>query len=239
MKKQKCAIYCRVSTPDQDISRQIDQLPSFAESQGWEVFDVFIDEGISGATISARPDFKRLLDDMIHKKFDILLVEFQDRITRTENLQERGLILQTIKDNNITLYSPSEGPCDLSDFSGEIVSTIKFIISAEERKRIKERTINGKKAKLEKGIPTALGGKLPIARIYHKESGKWTLDKEKAEHILNKDKAELVAFAKAFLANPDLVNKMKNDLPLNEPDFDTFYTPGEKGYTDYPFAENG
>jgi N-ethylmaleimide reductase len=62
------------------------------------------------------------------------------------------------------------------------------------------------------------------------------LDKEKAENILNEDKAELVAFARAFLANPDLVHKMKNDLPLNEPDYDTFYTPGEKGYNDYPLA---
>jgi N-ethylmaleimide reductase len=64
------------------------------------------------------------------------------------------------------------------------------------------------------------------------------LDKEKAENILKEDKADLVAFARSFLANPDLVYKMKNELPLNEPDSHTFYTPGEKGYTDYPFAEN-
>ena len=62
------------------------------------------------------------------------------------------------------------------------------------------------------------------------------LDKIKAEIILNEDKGDLVAFGVPFLANPDLVNKMKNDLPLNNPDFDTFYTPGEKGYTDYPTA---
>ncbi len=64
------------------------------------------------------------------------------------------------------------------------------------------------------------------------------LDKEKAESIINEKKADLVAFGRAFLANPDLVNKMKNDLPLNNPDEDTFYTPGEKGYTDYPFAKD-
>ncbi|MCC6545140.1 MAG: alkene reductase [Nitrospirae bacterium] len=60
------------------------------------------------------------------------------------------------------------------------------------------------------------------------------LDKEKAEKILEEGKADLAAFGRAFLANPDLVNKMKNDLPLNKPDYDTFYTPGEKGYIDYP-----
>jgi N-ethylmaleimide reductase len=39
------------------------------------------------------------------------------------------------------------------------------------------------------------------------------------------------------LANPDLLHRFKNGLELNTPDFDTFYTPGEKGYTDYPFAD--
>ncbi len=62
------------------------------------------------------------------------------------------------------------------------------------------------------------------------------LDKEIAEAALNNDEAELVAFGRALIANPDLVYRMENDLPLQEADFDTFYTPGEKGYTDYPFA---
>jgi N-ethylmaleimide reductase len=62
------------------------------------------------------------------------------------------------------------------------------------------------------------------------------LDRNKAEAILNEDKGDLVAFARPYLANPDLVYRLQNDLPLNQPDFDTFYTPGEKGYTDYPYA---
>jgi N-ethylmaleimide reductase len=62
------------------------------------------------------------------------------------------------------------------------------------------------------------------------------LDKAKAEAILKADKAELTAFGRPFLANPDLVYKLENDLALNNPDYDTFYTPGAKGYTDYPVA---
>ncbi len=62
------------------------------------------------------------------------------------------------------------------------------------------------------------------------------LDKEKAEFILNEEKGDLVAFGQAFLANPDLVNKFKNNLPLNSPNYDYFFTSGEKGYTDYPIA---
>ncbi len=62
------------------------------------------------------------------------------------------------------------------------------------------------------------------------------LDKEKAELILEQQKGDLVAFGQAFLANPDLVNKFKKDLPLNQPDYDTFFTQGERGFTDYPLA---
>jgi len=46
-----------------------------------------------------------------------------------------------------------------------------------------------------------------------------------------------VSFGRAWLANPDLIERMQAGLPLNPPDAATFYTPGAKGYTDYPRAE--
>lgn len=63
-------------------------------------------------------------------------------------------------------------------------------------------------------------------------------DAGRAERDLAADKANLIAVARPFLANPDLVMRWKNNRELNEPDFDSFYTPGEKGYTDYPSLEN-
>lgn len=47
-------------------------------------------------------------------------------------------------------------------------------------------------------------------------------------------KADLVAFGKAFIANPDLVERLRRDAPLNELDRATLYGGGEKGYVDYP-----
>lgn len=64
------------------------------------------------------------------------------------------------------------------------------------------------------------------------------LDREKAEHILSDNRGNLVAFGQAFLANPDFVYRFKNNIPLNNPDYATFYTPGEKGYLDYPMASS-
>ena len=46
--------------------------------------------------------------------------------------------------------------------------------------------------------------------------------------------ADLVAFGKPFIANPDLVERLRARAPLNTPDKNTFYGGGEKGYTDYP-----
>lgn len=46
--------------------------------------------------------------------------------------------------------------------------------------------------------------------------------------------ADLVAFGKLFIANPDLVQRLRGDAPLNEPDKTTFYGGGAHGYTDYP-----
>lgn len=59
-------------------------------------------------------------------------------------------------------------------------------------------------------------------------------DKASAQQALLGGHADLIAIGRAFLANPDLVDRMREDRPLNAPDPSTFYTPGEQGYTDYP-----
>jgi N-ethylmaleimide reductase len=59
-------------------------------------------------------------------------------------------------------------------------------------------------------------------------------DRASAETALRAGQADLIAFARPFLANPDLVERMRADAPLNAVDMATFYTPGPKGYIDYP-----
>ena len=59
-------------------------------------------------------------------------------------------------------------------------------------------------------------------------------DKATAEQALTSGRADMIAMGRAFLANPDLVDRLRHDAPLNAVDPQTFYTPGEKGYTDYP-----
>jgi N-ethylmaleimide reductase len=55
-----------------------------------------------------------------------------------------------------------------------------------------------------------------------------------ADKMLDSGAADLIAFGKPFISNPDLVERLKAGAPLNEWDKNTFYGGGAKGYTDYP-----
>ncbi|ADZ42536.1 TPA: alkene reductase [Yersinia enterocolitica] len=57
---------------------------------------------------------------------------------------------------------------------------------------------------------------------------------EKAENLIEKGFIDAVAFGRSYISNPDLVERLQQDAPLNEPDGETFYGGGAKGYTDYP-----
>lgn len=59
-------------------------------------------------------------------------------------------------------------------------------------------------------------------------------DVEKAEQDLNAGKGDLVAFGKAFISNPDYVERIKAKIPLEPLDGTKLYTPGPEGYVDYP-----
>ncbi|HAN51961.1 MAG TPA: alkene reductase, partial [Pseudomonas sp.] len=60
------------------------------------------------------------------------------------------------------------------------------------------------------------------------------LPKEQGNAWLAEGKADAVAFGIPYIANPDLVERLRRDAPLNEPKPELFYAQGPDGYTDYP-----
>jgi N-ethylmaleimide reductase len=60
------------------------------------------------------------------------------------------------------------------------------------------------------------------------------LSAQSGEEALHNGFADLVGFGRSFLANPDFVERIEQNADLNTVDFTTLYTPGAKGYTDYP-----
>lgn len=59
-------------------------------------------------------------------------------------------------------------------------------------------------------------------------------DRERAEADLQSGAADLIAYGRPFISNPDLVERLKKGIALAEPDQSTFYSPGSVGYSDYP-----
>lgn len=58
-------------------------------------------------------------------------------------------------------------------------------------------------------------------------------DRERADRDLASGRGNLIAFGRPFISNPDLPERLKTGAQLTAADMSTFYTPGEKGYTDY------
>ncbi|MFC3416037.1 alkene reductase [Algoriphagus hitonicola] len=62
-------------------------------------------------------------------------------------------------------------------------------------------------------------------------------DQQSGNQVIEDGLADAVAFGKPFISNPDLPERFAQNASLADWDQDTFYTPGEKGYTDYPSLE--
>lgn len=79
-----------------------------------------------------------------------------------------------------------------------------------------------------------------LRRVYKAAhpGGAWMVnngyDRQMALDVVASGRADLVAFGKPFISNPDLVRRLRENAPLNEPKRETFYGGGAAGYTDYP-----
>jgi len=150
------AAYCRVSTDSQREKQTIETqkrlLADYAKREGWEIFDWYIDDGITGTSIEARPEFTRLLRDAEDCKFDVLAVTDTDRLTRSDDPRQRAFIEYILKENGIKVAVVNTGELlDLDNPMQELIHTIMTWIAKEDRKKILQRTIQGKKTKILQG----------------------------------------------------------------------------------------
>lgn len=97
-KIKKVAIYCRLSQEDKNkyndnedslsIQNQKELLLSYILKQGWELYNIYLDDDYSGMD-STRPAFKKMLQAAKEQKFDIVLCKSQSRFTRDMEIAER------------------------------------------------------------------------------------------------------------------------------------------------------
>lgn len=134
----KVAVYCRVSTEEQDADKQEFICKEFCERNGFEIFKIYKDV-ISGKTTS-RPEFNKLLQDMRDMNFKGIVVTKLDRLGRS--LQHLLSLLEEFNSKGIDFVAVTQN-IDTTSASGKLQLQILGAFAEFERNIISERTKEG------------------------------------------------------------------------------------------------
>ncbi len=160
MLKMPTGIYIRVSTEEQaregfSINAQKDKLTKYAEIHDWDIYDFYIDDGISGKNIVDRPEITRLINDVKTKKIENVLVYKLDRLTRSLlNLME---LINLFEKYDCSVNSHTE-KLDTSNAVGRMFVKILGTFAEFERENLAERVSFGYEQKTKEGNYTNTNG---------------------------------------------------------------------------------
>jgi DNA invertase Pin-like site-specific DNA recombinase len=134
----RAAIYARVSTVDQELENQLQELRRYVQARGWTAAE-YVDRGVSGAK-DRRPDLDELVTDARRRRFDVLVYWRLDRLGR--NLKHLITLLDELKALGVAFVSLAEG-IDATTPAGKLQMHILGAIAEFERERIRERVLAG------------------------------------------------------------------------------------------------
>ena len=182
--KEKCYLYIRVSTAMQvdgySLDAQKDRLVKFAEFQGMEIVREYCDAGKSGKSITGRPEFQKMLQDVAEDRDGVsyILVFKLSRFGR--NAADVLNSLQYIQDYGVNLICVEDG-IDSSKDSGKLTITVLSAVAEIERENILVQTMEGRRQKAREGKWN--GGQAPFGYL---------LDSKNSTLIVNPEEAEIV-----------------------------------------------
>jgi len=143
---KKCALYARVSTPDQHLETQLYDLRKLAAQRGFEIIREYCDRGISGSK-TKRPGLEALMNDARRGGFSVLLTAAFDRVARST--RDFLQIVDELNNLGIEFISAREA-IDTSGPMGRMFLTMVGSIAELERSLIVERIKAGmRRAKME------------------------------------------------------------------------------------------
>jgi len=134
------AIYSRISTDKQDNENQLDQLRTFAATQGWHIKKQYVD--VATGKNGDREQFKALFKAASRREFALVLFWSLDRFSR-EGVLETLTYLQNLTQYGVGYRSFTEQYLDSCGMFREAVISILAVIAKQERVRLSERTIAG------------------------------------------------------------------------------------------------
>lgn len=188
----RAVCYCRVSSAAQrerdTIASQLRVLPEYIARQGWTLArpaDAYVDDGRTARAgkLDARTGLAALLRDAAAGAFDVVCVVDIDRLTRSEDLAERGAILGAFQRSGVRVASASTGQVlDLSTSIGDLFGTLHAFFAAEENRKRAERVRTGKLTGAQRGAKTT--GRGPWWLRYDRERAAWEVDAERAAVVV-------------------------------------------------------
>lgn len=182
--RKKCYIYTRVSTAAQtegySLEAQTERLRKYADYKEMEVVREYCDAGRSGKSITGRPEFQRMLQDVSEERDGVafILVFKLSRFGR--NAADVLNSLQFIQDYSVNLICVEDG-IDSSKDSGKLTITVLSAVAEIERENILVQTMEGRKQKAREGKWN--GGQAPFG---------YDLDSRNSTLVVNEEEAEIV-----------------------------------------------
>lgn len=147
---KRVAIYSRVSTDSQTVDNQVIVLREVAARHNWQIVKEYSDAGISGAKgRDARPGFDELMNAVVRKEFDQILVFAVDRIGRST--QQLIQFLQEIQEKRVDLYIHGSN-IDTSTSTGKALFGMMSVFADLERSMIRERVLAGLARAKQRGV---------------------------------------------------------------------------------------
>ena len=151
--KRKVAGYARVSTDSDEqftsYEAQVDYYTKFIKSKPeWEFADVYTDEGISGTNTKKREGFKRMINDALDGKIDLIVTKSVSRFAR--NTVDSLVTIRKLKEAGVECYFEKENIYTF-DGKGELLITIMSSLAQEESRSISENITWGQRKKFADG----------------------------------------------------------------------------------------
>ncbi len=172
---EKVAAYCRVSTDSKDqLNSYRTQIgyytTTIAQHPGWELADIYADEGISGTSLEKRDEFKRMLQDCRTGKIQRILVKSVSRFAR--NTLELIETTRELKELGVVVVFEEQG-IDTSQMLGEMQLTLLAMAAQEESTSISKNMRWSIQKRMEDGTfitcYPAYGFDLKNGTLYPKE----------------------------------------------------------------------
>ena len=204
------SLYIRVSTEDQvregySLDVQREYLINFAKQHGYEVYEVYSDEGISAGTTD-RPALQKLLKDAKQKKFDLVIVYKIDRLSR--RLKDLIDIADQLESYGVGFKSATE-PFDTTTSAGKLMFQQLGSFAEFERNRLAERVFPGMVKSVQAGNWHG-SRNCPTGYTYNKEKKLLEINKREADivkliyklYLEGKNTAEIADYLNDSKRNP-------------------------------------